>query len=283
MNHIQDSAGNINRQFPNEHFTIQHGLQGHPLFQLDRLLELAKFLPEEQIEWNAGNASISQDPDKTPLNGLTPAETIASIEKNNSWLVMKNIQQHPDYEKILFDCLAEVESIAGRSLSGLGDRAGFIFVSSPGSVTPYHMDPEHNFLLQLKGSKTMHVWDQTDRSVVSEQEIESTYYGPGRHRNLEYRKELDAKASSVVLQPGDAIHVPIHAPHWVKNGDDVSISFSITFRSDQSRKAVRLHSLNARLRRLGLKPPNVGQKKVRDTSLDMLFRSALSLKKALIK
>jgi len=31
----------------------------------------------------------------------------------------------------------------------MGRREGFIFVSSPGSVTPHHMDPEHNFLLQI--------------------------------------------------------------------------------------------------------------------------------------
>ena len=32
---------------------------------------------------------------------------------------------------------------------------GFIFVSSPNSVTPYHFDPEHNILLQIRGSKVM--------------------------------------------------------------------------------------------------------------------------------
>ena len=280
MKFLDDPANHIGSVFPDEHFTVQHRLQDHPLFGVERLLELATFLPEQQIEWNAGNAAISQDPDKTPLNGLTPAQTVASIANNNSWLVMKNIESDPAYQEVLYDCLSDVEAIAGKRLTGLGDRAGFVFLSSPGSVTPYHMDPEHNFLLQLQGTKTMHIFDQRDRGVVSEQEIESTYYGAGKHRNLSFRDELAAKGEAVILHPGDALHVPIHAPHWVQNGDAVSVSFSITFRSDQSRRNVRLHALNARMRRLGLTPPDVGQRKSRDAAFDMMFRAALSAKGA---
>jgi cytochrome P450 len=33
---------------------------------------------------------------------------------------------------------------------GMCQREGFIFISSPGAVTPFHLDPEHNFLLQIK-------------------------------------------------------------------------------------------------------------------------------------
>lgn len=283
MTLIIDQNKNIATVFPEQHFKIGHELAGHPLFTVDRLLELAKVLPKPQIEWNSGNASISQDPDMTPMNGLDPAQTVASIATNKSWLVMKNIESDLEYRDVLYGCLAEVEKIAGNRLTGLGDRTGFVFLSSPGSVTPYHMDPEHNFLLQLQGSKTMHVFDQTDRSVVSEEEIESTYYGEGKHRNLEFREELHSKANTVTLQPGEGIHVPIHAPHWVQNGEEVSISLSITFRSDQSRRDVRLHALNARMRRMGIKPSDVGRRKLRDNALDMMFRGAMSVKKVIKK
>lgn len=281
MSILRDSNNYIATQFPDEHFSLRHSLSGHELFATERLVELARELPVDQIEWNAGNASISQDPDKTPLNGLSPEETVASIAENQSWLVLKNIEAVPAYRDLLHECLEEVESIAGKRLTGLGDRAGFVFLSSPGSITPYHMDPEHNFLLQLQGTKTMHIFDQRDRNVVSEEEIESTYYGPGRHRNLVLRDDIEPMGKAVTLTPGDALHVPIHAPHWVKNGDEVSISFSITFRSDQSRRDVRLHSLNARMRRFGLTPPNVGSRKMRDNIFDFAFKSALSVKQSI--
>ena len=47
-------------------------------------------------------------------------------------------------------------------------RAGWIFVTSPGAVTPFHMDDEHNFILQIAGRKRLYVWDPQDRSVVSD-------------------------------------------------------------------------------------------------------------------
>jgi len=46
----------------------------------------------------------------------------------------------------------------GRTFS----QQAFIFVSSPEAVTPLHMDPEHNFLLQVRGLKTLHLFDPND-------------------------------------------------------------------------------------------------------------------------
>ena len=42
-------------------------------------------------------------------------------------------------------------------------REGFIFISSPGSITPFHMDPEYNFLLQIRGEKQISIWGGKDR------------------------------------------------------------------------------------------------------------------------
>src|SRR3546814_7623125 len=46
--------------------------------------------------------------------------------------------------------------------------------------------------------------------------------------------------------PGEALLVPVKAPHFVQNGPAVSISFSITWRSERSVAEGELHSLNAR-------------------------------------
>ena len=65
-------------------------------------------------------------------------------------------------------------------------REAFIFVSSPGAVTPFHIDPEWNFLLQVRGRKIIHVFPADDRSLVSEEELERFY--SGGHRNLAFRE-----------------------------------------------------------------------------------------------
>jgi hypothetical protein len=62
------------------------------------------------------------------------------------------------------------------------------------------------------------------------------------------------------MEPTDGVYVPPHAPHWVQNGDEVSVSFSITFQTPLNERAIRVHSMNAKLRRLGLSPRPPGQR-----------------------
>jgi ribosomal protein L16 Arg81 hydroxylase len=132
-------------------------------------------------------------------------------------------------------------------------RRAFIFVSSPGAVTPYHIDHEYNFLLQIAGRKQMALHD---RSAVSEQELERFYRG--EHRNLALADRAGHRAQVFELGPGDGVHVPVNAPHYVRNGDAVSVSFSITFRTPEGDRRSAVYAVNDRLRRLGLAPRAVG-------------------------
>ena len=56
------------------------------------------------------------------------------------------------------------------------------------------------------------------------------------------------------LGPGDAVLMPVMAPHFVANGDAPSISLSITWRSEWSYRESEAHAANAALRRMGLDP-----------------------------
>lgn len=244
-------------------FLIRHHLCGHSLFQLPRLLELARQLPEASVEYNAGNADLSQDPTRTPRNGLSIEETVRRIAECKSWMVLKNVEQAPEYRDLLNACLAEVERRGHPDGQGVCRREGFVFLSSPGSVTPYHMDPELNFLLQIQGKKTMSVFPSHDRSVLSDEELERFHAGAA-HRNLSFKDEYQAKAQTFELTPGVGLHVPQTDPHWVKNGDEVSVSFSITFQSRRSERSRDLYTWNHLLRQRGWKPTPVGRSPLRD-------------------
>src|SRR5262245_1307065 len=222
----------FNAQFARTPFLVPHRLSGHELFSLARLVELSKRLPASLVEYNAGEVPVGLDPARTPRNGLSPDETIRRIAECRSWLVLKNVECDPEYGLLLEACLAEVRAASARLTEGMRDPRAFIFVSSPGAVTPYHMDPEENFLLQLRGTKTMSVFDRTGRSVVSESQIER--FLTGAHRNLAWCDDFQRRARTFELQPGVALHVPFAAPHWVQNGPEVSVSFSITFNTRAS-------------------------------------------------
>jgi hypothetical protein len=250
---------NFNRQA----FFIGHHLVGHPLFELPRLIELAKYLPAEFVEYNAGKLPVNQAPNLTPKNGLSIEETIRRIEECESWMVLKYVETDPEYKNLLDDCLDEIKKRSEPIAPGMTKREGFIFITSPGSVTPYHMDPEYNFLLQIRGNKRLSVWNPADRAVLSEEALEG--YLAGGHRNLVYQDDYQQKACKFELVPGAGLHVPVTAPHWVKNGDAVSISFSITFRTPASDRRNIIYATNAYLRRRGLTPTQFGSSVWRDT------------------
>lgn len=240
------------KNFNRRPFLIRHSLVGHPLFELSRLVELSKQLPADRVEYNAGDLPVSVDPNLTPRNGLSPEETIQRIRECRSWLVLKNVESQPEYADLLDRCLEPMR----RFVPNMTLKEGFIFVSSPGAVTPYHIDPEYNFLLQIRGSKTVHMFDGEDRLILTEQELENFYSGASR--NLVYQDQFASRDIQTDLHPGFGLHFPITAPHWVKNGPDVSISFSITFRDPASDRREVLYRINHRLRKLGFSPSPVG-------------------------
>jgi hypothetical protein len=265
-------------QFNRSPFLIKHNLCDHRLFALERLMELSKSLAPESIEYNAGTLDISCDPNETPRTGLSIEETIRRIEECKSWMVLKNVERDMEFGTLLEECLAEVAGYSEGICPGMNHSEAFIFLSSPNSITPYHMDPEHNFLLQIRGNKFLTVFD---RGVVTAEELER-FHG-GAHRNLILKDEFLAKSQEFELRPGEGLHVPVTAPHFVRNGPSVSISFSITFRSPDIERAGLAHKVNGRLRRAGLRPRPVGTNDRADMAKVFVYKALRKTRRLLAR
>ncbi len=259
------------RCFDRHPFLVGHHLCDHPLFNLDRLLQLAKDLPESHIEYNAGTLPVNQDQAKTPRNGLSPEETIQRIRDCKSWMVMKWVETDPEYGELLEQCLAEVRPHSEPIVPGMRQPQAFIFITSPGSVTPYHMDPEHNFLLQVRGNKFIRQFDGNDPSILTHEELE-TFYAL-RQRNMTLKEENRERCWTYELQPGQGLHFPVTFPHWVQNGSEVSISFSITFRTPDLDRRRATYQFNHGLRKWGLKPTPYGQSPSTDNTKYQIVRA----------
>jgi len=265
----------LRQSFNQTPFLLEHRLVGHPLFELPRLIELAGILPEDQVEYNSGDLPVTQDPLKTPRNGLSVRETIQRIEECRSWMVLKNVEVDPSYRQLLDLCLDPLI----RFCPDLRTREAFVFVSSPDAVTPYHIDHECNFLLQIVGTKTVRMLLPNDPTVIQEADLERFYAGGSRNL-LRLDSQTEAKASAFELTPGLGLHFPVTAPHWVKNGPAVSISFSITFRTSHSDRREILYRINHKMRTLGLDPTPVGRSQSSDNMKYGLFKAARTLVKA---
>ena len=139
--------------YPERPGMLSHRLTGHPLLTLESLVELGKRLPRASVEYNAGDLPYGVDPEEVSHNGLSVEDTIRGIEECGSWMVLKHVDQDPAYKALLEEALGElaeaIEPVSGEMLC----KVGFIFVSSPGAVTPFHLDPEHNVLLQIGAAR----------------------------------------------------------------------------------------------------------------------------------
>jgi len=245
--------------FNRKPFLFRHHLSDHPLFKLPRLAELARTLPPSVVEYNAGKIPVNlPDQENTPYTGLSAEETVRRIEECSSWMVLKRAEADPECLDVLNRCLEEIEP-------GMCEREGAIFVTSPASITPYHMDKEINFLLQIRGSKTISVFSASDREVLSEVELEKHFTGPAIHRNMVFHERYQERATVFELKAGYGIHIPTTDPHWIKNGDAVSISFSNGFKTRASLRRGMIYNLNGRMRKMGLRPtPPCGNGALRD-------------------
>ena len=242
--------------YPEVPHSFAHALDRHPLLELEALASLAESLPATSVEYNRGDLPIGID-GKPGSTGLSISETIRQVAKANSWAALKNVEQVPAYKALLLDLLSEIrEGIEVKTGAMLTPQA-FIFISSPNAVTPYHFDPEHNILLQVTGSKVMTQFPAGSARFAPDEVHES--YHSGGPRELEWDDAFMDSAREFALSPGQAVFVPVMAPHIVRNGPESSISLSITWRSEWSYAESDARGLNHILRQRGFAPEAPGR------------------------
>ncbi len=263
------ARANFAASYPEGPHKLRHNLGAHPLLELEALAQLAETLPARSIEYNRGDLPIGVD-GKPAANGLTIGETIRGIERVRSWAVLKNIEQHPAYAALLGELLGEIERQIVAKTGRMMKTQGFVFVSSPDAVTPYHFDPEHNILMQLVGDKAMTVFPAGNAECAPDRVHEAYHTGGGRE--LRWNDDLARHGMTFRLAPGEAIYVPVMAPHYVKNGPAPSISLSITWRSEWSFAEADARAFNGWLRKFGVDPRAPGRWPVRNRGKAFAWR-----------
>lgn len=246
------ALGTLASAYPLQCTKLEHRLLHHPLLELDALPALAARLGPASVEYSPGNVPIGFESGNLAASPVGIEDTIRSIAEAGAWVVLKRIEQVPAYADLLRDILAELDGVI-RPVTGCPQQCeGFIFITSPGSVTPFHFDPEHNILMQVRGTKTMTVFPDDERLLPSV--VQELFHLGKHHRNLPWQEEFATIGDALTIAPGEAIHVPVKAPHWVKNGPDVSISLSVTWRSEWSYAESDARAFNHILRSAGISP-----------------------------
>jgi hypothetical protein len=193
------------------------------------------------------------------------ADTVSRLGENGTWIKLTRAQDYdPEYAQVLDVITAELESLSDFPLrEDMTFVAMTLLLSSPNIATPFHIDHESNFLFQIQGSKDVCLFPATDRELVPDQEVERYYSG-----NFEaalYRREMQDRGTVYRLAPGEVVHHPPLAPHWVKNGDNISVSISINYCTKSLERRARVYQANYFLRMMGLEPLPPGLSPLRDS------------------
>jgi hypothetical protein len=251
---IVGDPGQFRTKFERESFLFYHRLADHPLFGLERLIEVARTLRARpgDLVYDAGDIRIDQRWDDVPQSALSAHELLARIETAKAWVLLKYADRLPGYAELLDACAAEVERLSEREFARIfSARKAIIFVNSPGRISSYHIDHQSTFLLQIRGTKTISIFERSDREVLPERELER-FWTTDENAAI-YKPEFQARARVFELTPGTGVHIPVNAPHWVRNGPDVSVSLNFNFDVHAALLGDRYRA-NYWARKLGLNP-----------------------------
>jgi hypothetical protein len=271
--------------FDRHPFKITHRLVGHPLLQLPRLIELARSLGHPILYFRGDHAINQVDEDsaekrtfvdrKLTRPDLSAVEVLAQIQSCRAWMQLRDVGVDPEYAALLQQIIDEFRGPSERVASGLSAPRADIFVSSPGSTTPFHLDEEHNFLLQIRGSKKLSIADGFNPAVLRPERLRAYFQGSGEL--APYSAQLEQHSEHIDLSPGEGVHIPPCFPHWVQNGQEVSISLGILWFSDVTAKRRHLYRVNSWLERVGLHPSTPGHSPLSDSikALPLLMKRRL--------
>jgi hypothetical protein len=261
---VADPDGEFRQNYNRVNFMFQHALATDPIFDLESLLELSMRMPDHRdTYWSNGNVAVSNDWDAGTAGRISLQNTIRHIEHNNSIVILKHTEQDPIFAPVLQNVLATMIDLSGDAMRcdvSIGEV--LILISSPGRITPYHMDAEVNFLLQVRGDKSFHIFDHTDRTLVTDLQLEN-FYSDGAGHAI-YNSGRQDECTAYDLRAGYGVHLPVVAPHWVQNGDNVSVALSVNYELKSIARLAQLHRFNRKLRHLGIRPSAPGQSIWRD-------------------
>lgn len=253
---------------------LRHTFHEHPLMQLPALEKLAHELSAtRQCRFLAPGTTQDSRFAHGPAHpeGREISEVFRRIDEPGTWLALYNIETHPTYRGFLAEVIDCMRPIVEREQGKIFKETGFIFISAPPSLTPFHIDRENNFWLQIRGRKHLNVWDNTDRATVPARAVDA-FIVMGTPARAELTPELVGRSHAYDVGPGDGVFFPSTSPHmtrtedsWVRPGDGVSVSIGVNFYTERTRRSAYAHAANLLMRQVGLGARHPGESRALDT------------------
>lgn len=240
---------------------LGHKLDRHPLFTPERLTLAAERAVSADggtyFHASAGLTRLDSRFDET--NALRPfPELIANLRYLSAWAKLSSLDSFDsDYADFLSDAISDLSELTGQPKSAMSEKHITVFMASPNVSTPFHIDHDFNILAQIIGSeKRLCVFPPNDRDLVTQEEVEGFYVTD--MSAAKYKPHLQTRGNLYPMEPGMAVSIPPLGPHWVQNGNDVSISLSLVMSLPEFDRRAKIHQVNYHLRKAGFRPAEPG-------------------------
>jgi hypothetical protein len=283
--HDAETARLFAANFDHCPFQFQHSLHRMEIFQMPALLKLAEVCMrkrEQKSHFETGEPVVNGYFGNKPAD-MTLVQALERIGESANWIILKRIHEEPEYREALEIFISELSDLTGTDLRRLyHDPILTIFITSPNRITPYHLDGEANFLVQVQGRKSVFLYDAHDPYILTTAEMEQ--YWTGHLLAPRWHDELSNGQWRYELSPGIGIFNPATFPHWVKNTDNVSVSVSINFKRVRN-DTIGAYRANYYARKIGLRPRAPGQSpaldRLKSATFGELYKGAHATRRAL--
>lgn len=274
---------NFNR-LPHE---VHHTLVTNSLFELPALADLARRVasrehphhPKGDIHIDQKGADANTRFDLRDRTKTDVGELVKEIERGQTWIILKHIEREPGYREVFETCISNILRYTGKQI--LRDIKWFeaiLFITSPNRRTEYHIDRECSWLFQIQGCKDIHFFDRNDKDVLPDEELER--YWVVDNLAATYKPQYESRALVYRMRPGTGVHSPVNTPHWLQNGDNVSVSLNINFQFHEYAWE-NLFKANHYLRRAGLTPSSPGTHPLTDRIKSRAYSTAQGIRRGI--
>ncbi len=218
-------------------------------YQLNTIQALIPEMPVEDIIYRNASAGINKAMKRLPLDKSLLSQNLSDLLAGEvSSLMLQDVNQYDKlYQQILDQCVDFLAQALEIKTTDFYRPSASFFLSSPSAISSYHTDREQNFLVHLLGEKTLSVFRKKENLL---DECLVAFFRKRKGIHFEYENSLQSSAQTFEMSPGTTLYLPRLWPHWVQNGNQVSVSLSLNLFLKNDYIMEKLYLGNDKLRRI---------------------------------
>ena len=225
---ISDGPTSKTMRFGADLGVYQHTLHQNALFSDAALAQLLDSYPREKLEiFTVGADQKSVDKSRRgSAESLSGAQLLEAVKMGRIWMRLRGANKAAaGYQQIADKMFAELHQMH-HGLTTFSHDVGVI-ISSPGLQEFYEFEMPLTALLQVRGEKTLRVWDARE-PYIRDEHLE-TQALTGLAPAIEFNPIWNEDAQSVALKPGVMATWAQNSPHRLVNSDTLNVALYAAF------------------------------------------------------